>query len=348
MSDKQGFFDPDGAIPEGSNVFGLPFTEETAKVVLVPVPWDATTSYGGGASAGPAAIKEASRQQDLFDKDYGFFWKNAGIFMQPENEEIRRLNDLARPLAKKIIDNAGDSTGLEADLAQVNAMSKTVNELVYAATKRVLDSGKIPAIVGGDHSTPFGAIKAAAEKHGPIGILHFDAHHDLRKAYEGFEYSHASILYNVMEEIPNISKLVQVGIRDFGKQEYDYAKDNANRILVAYDSDMKDAIACEANWRWVTTGAVWTLPEKVWITFDIDGLDPSMCPGTGTPVPGGLSFHQAEYMIKEVAKSGRTIVGFDLNEVSPREGDEWDANVGMRMLFRMYLWTLLSNKLLTL
>lgn len=341
-------FDPDGAIPEGANIFGLPFTEETAKVVLLPVPWDATTSYGGGASRGPAAIKEASRQQDLFDREYGFFWEKAGIYLRPEHGGIQEMNSRARELAKKIIDRAGDSTGLENELGLVNAHSAAVNGFVHRATLDLLESNKIPGILGGDHSVPLGAIKAAAEVHGKIGVLHFDAHHDLRVAYEGFTYSHASIIDNVLKEVPGVEKVVQVGIRDYGKQEFDAA--DQPRVKVFYDSFLQHRLALGETWNSLAHEIVRDLPEKVWVTFDIDGLDPSLCPGTGTPVPGGLSFYQADYVLRLLAASGRTVVGFDLNEVSPKyvahgRYDEWDANVGMRLLFRLYLWTLVSRNL---
>ena len=198
--------------------------------------------------------------------------------------------------------------------------------------------------MGGDHSAPYGAIQAASERHPGLGLLHFDAHHDMRQAYEGFEHSHASIFYNVLRDFPSIKKLVQVGIRDFCEQEADFCARQGARVRVFYDADLSRSRYLGANWGAICRRIAGSLPEKVWVTFDIDGLDPRFCPGTGTPVPGGLDFNETSYLLGEVARSGRTIVGFDLVEVAPGIGD-WDANVGARLLYKLAAWTLASQGL---
>ncbi len=343
MSQK---FNPNSAAPADSGVFGLPYSESEAQLVYLPVPWEATTSYGGGTSHGPAAILEASRQVDLFDLEVERPYE-AGLFMFPESEKIQAWNNEGKAAAQSIIEVGGDigeDAALLKALARVNELSALVNGAVYAQSKKILDSGKILALVGGDHSTPLGAFKATAEKHGDFGILHFDAHSDTRIAYEGFEFSHASIMHNALELVPGLKKLVQVGIRDFCEQEVDYCQAQGDRVKVYFDQQLARRQFSGESWLSISDEIVSKLPKKVWVSFDIDGLDPRFCPHTGTPVPGGLDFNQAVFLIRRLVESGRQIVGFDLNEVAPGpEGDEWDANVGARLLYKMTAWTLASQ-----
>ena len=339
-------FDPNSAAAEGSGIFGLPFKESDSALVYLPVPWEATASYGGGTAKAPSAILQASAQVDLFDGDVLKPYE-PGLFCLPESKKIREWNKIAKTAARKVISHGGDiskNKSLQKSLTLVNALSEKLNEEVYKESRRVLEAGKVLAVIGGDHSTPYGAIKAAVEKFPGLGILHFDAHHDLRRAYEGFTHSHASILYNVLETIP-VSRLVQVGIRDFCEEEADYARKKSAQVSVFYDAQIKASLFSGEPWMGIASRIISQLPEKIWITFDIDGLDPRFCPHTGTPVPGGLDFDQAVYLIAQAVKSGRKIVGFDLNEVSPglnSKNGEWDANVGARLLYKMTAWTLAS------
>lgn len=350
-------FNPNAAAGDETGIFGLPFTEAEARLVYLPVPWEATTSYGGGTSDGPQAILQASHQIDLYDADVVKPYE-AGLFMREELAEFRIWNDEGKIAAQKIIECGGlmdpadpKYSAFVRALGRVNELSKQVNDRVYHETKSILSSGKICALIGGDHSTPFGAIQAHAEKFGDFGILHLDAHSDTRLAYEGFAHSHASIMRNVLEKIPQISKLVQVGIRDFCEEEFDFCKSEGDRVKVFYDRDLSTRKFQGENWNAIVRTIVQELPKQVYLSFDIDGLDPSYCPHTGTPVPGGLSFQEVCYLVAEVVRSGRTIIGFDLNEVSPppqwREAesalDEWDANVGARLLYKMSAWTLASQ-----
>lgn len=340
-------FDPNAGATEDSGVFGLPHSYEEAKLIYLPIPWEATTSYGAGTSKGPGAILEASYQVDLFDREV-FRPYEPGFFMLPESKKIRVWNKSAKAKAQLIIKEGGhigNNPRLRKALAEVNEISRLVNAEVRAAADKILDDGKIIGLVGGDHASPLGAIQAqAAREKKDFGILHIDAHSDTRNAYEGFDYSHASIMYNVMEETPNVKKLVQVGIRDFCEEEFDYIRNSKGRIKTYFDIDLAKRKADGATWLKLCREIVKELPKRVWISFDIDGLDPRLCPGTGTPVPGGLDFYEAVMLIGEVARSGRTIVGFDLNEVAPGE-TEWDANVGARMLYKMSAWTLASQGL---
>jgi len=341
-------FDPNSASTPDSGVFGLPCTEKDAALVYVPVPWEATVSYGGGTAAAPAAVLRASRQVDLFDGDVEKPYA-AGLFLRREDLKIRALNARARAAARKII-AAGGALGkksLRKPAALVNALGAELNARVKKSVSNVLAAGKIPALLGGDHSVPYGAFAAAAEKCGEFGLLHFDAHHDMRKDYEGFRWSHASIMRNALDGIPEISKIVQVGIRDFCEEEADYAADMGPRAAVFYDEAVRRRLFAGEPWNEIVRDIVASLPQKVWITFDVDGLDPALCPHTGTPVPGGLSFSEANRVLREVAVSGREILGFDLVEVSlpPRGQGEWDANVGARLLYKLTAWTLASRGL---
>jgi agmatinase len=336
-------FDPNAASDPKSGIFGLPYSFMDAALVFLPVPWEATTSYGGGTSKGPNAILEASRQVDLFDLEVEKPYE-AGLHFLPENKSIRSWNRTAKAAAQRVIQagsNVSRKASLRKDLGTVNELSEKVNEAVRKEAARILKAGKIIGLVGGDHASPFGAIQALAQQE-EFGILHIDAHSDTRKAYEGFTWSHASIIQNVIERIPQVTKVVQVGIRDFCEEEVEFIRAHKGRIQTFFDLNSAKQKAEGIPWARLAREYVSHLPQKVWVSFDIDGLDPRFCPNTGTPVPGGLDFQEAVILIGEVVRSGRTILGFDLNEVSPGS-DEWDANVGARMLYKLSAWTLASQ-----
>ncbi|MEZ4649618.1 MAG: agmatinase family protein [Candidatus Eisenbacteria bacterium] len=336
-------FDPD-APGTGDGIFGLPHTAEEADVVLLAIPWEATVSYGSGAHHGPEAIRTASQQVDLFDLENGRFYER-GIHLLPSPPEVESQSEEARRLVKKILrdtDGAGlpesePGTKLAERLARVNELGSWLNEYVARECDAWRVKGKLVGLVGGDHSSPFGAMESAARAHGEFGVLQIDAHADLRPAFMGFEWSHASIFHNVLARIPEVTKLVQVGIRDLGNNEVAQIEGAPDRIRTYFDLEIQSRLADGVTWSDIRKAIVDTLPEQVYVSFDIDGLDPSLCPNTGTPVPGGLSFFQASSLIAEVTNSGRRIIGFDLCEVAPSpEGDsEWDANVGARILYKM-------------
>lgn len=329
-------------------LFGWPCEKKTSEIILLPVPWEVTTSYGGGTSRGPEAILHASAQVDLFDLELGRCYES-GFFMEEIPQELTKLNDELRPKALAIRTCLEEQGELDAkhQLLQneVNAGCKKMMEWVYAQSRSILADGKTPAVIGGDHSSPEGCIKAVLDVHGSdVGLLHIDAHADLRKAYQGFERSHASIMHNVMAKELRPVHLVQVAIRDFCEEEYEEIQ-NRSDITTFFDADLKKALFRGKSWDSLCKDIVSLLPEKVYVSFDIDGLSPDLCPGTGTPVPGGLSFDQANYLLSQIVESGKRIVGFDLNEVSPStDGNEWDANVGARMLYKLCGWCALSQK----
>src|SRR3989338_6195906 len=341
-------FDPTTTISADFGIFGIPLTEAECKLVMLPVPWEVTTSYGKGASHGPRIIREASEQIDLFD----FETKNAfeaGYFMQEISEHWISENKKFKAIAQQVIalrtEQSEDHALIEKLVAQVNEASAKLTDWVYTETKKILDAGKLFGLVGGDHSTPLGAIKAICEKHdGDIGILHIDAHSDTRKAYQGFQQSHASIMYNVMQLPIKPKKLVQIGIRDFCEDEYNFVK-STPEMKTFFDVELKQRLFKGESWASIASDIIQELPKKVYISFDIDGLDPRYCPSTGTPVIGGLSTDEVFFLFNLLAQSGRQIVGFDLNEVSPGEAEssEWDGNVGARMLYKLCNWSILTN-----
>ncbi|MFL5343744.1 MAG: agmatinase family protein [Hyalangium sp.] len=340
-------FDPSAAAPADSGIFGLPHSPDEAHVVLVPVPFEATTSYGGGTSEGPGAILHASRQVDLFDVETGRPYER-GIALLPESEDLRAWNTRAKERAQLVIEAGGIHPGqpeLQAAAADVNALCEKMNDAVYRTTKHWLSQGKRVGVVGGDHSISFGSIQAHAEKYPGLGVLHLDAHADLRNAYEGFTWSHASIMYNVVQRLPGVKSLVQVAIRDMSQEEHQLIEGSNGRVRAWFDSTLQQKQFDGVPWNRTVDEIVSQLPQQVYLSFDIDGLDPTLCPHTGTPVPGGLSFPQANALIAGVVRSGRTIVGFDLTEVAPDpEGSEWDGNVGARLLYKMIGWMLKSQR----
>ncbi|NBO37871.1 hypothetical protein EBU99_04730 [bacterium] len=346
-----GKFDPNGAGTADGNIFGLPFTEQESNVVLIPVPFEMTTSYGRGTAKGPMAIFDASPQLDLFDGDLAEHglprpWE-FGIFMEQPAARIKALNKEGSQVAKPIVAKGGrigSNKTLQSKLAKANKISHSLNEFVFTRCQKQLQRNKIVGVVGGDHSVSFGAVQAVAQKYPGLGILHIDAHADLRTAYEGFEHSHASIMNNVIRKIPGVAKLVQVAIRDFCDEEYQLATTH-KKIACYFDSQLRDRQMKGESFAKITQEIISQLPKKVYVSFDIDGLEPSLCPSTGTPVAGGLSFHHACFLIKALALSGKIIVGFDLNEVAPsgRQGDEWDGNVGARILYKLCSASLLSQ-----
>jgi agmatinase len=332
-------FDPDAAAAPGTGIFGLPFTEAESRIIIQPVPFDATTSYRRGTANGPEAIRIASMQVDLFDRHLGKVYER-GIFMHEEPAPIRELSDTAGELARPLIEGGGTTGDAREDdriLRQVNAACEKVNEFTYDQTRRVLAAGKIPALLGGEHSVPFGAIRACAEHYKSLGILHIDAHMDFRDAFEGFTWSHASIMHNVLTRIPQVSRIVQVGIRDVGEREIAFAEGQGDRVHALYDDWWALQIADGTPLTQLCIDAIAKLPEHIYISFDVDALDPSLCPHTGTPVPGGLPFNQAVHLLETLKRFNKKVVGFDLVEVAPgpEAGPEWDANVGARVLYKL-------------
>lgn len=337
-------FDPSQTGSPEDGLFGIPTTTDSL-IHILPVPWEVTTSYGKGTALGPKAVLEASPQIDLYDLELGRSYEK-GYHLLPFSEKWLKLNNKLKKEALKIrncLETKGELTkALEKTRGEINEACSMLNEWVHDISIEILRDDKIPAVLGGDHSSPEGLIEASCEFHDDIGVLHIDAHADLRVAYQGFKHSHASIMYNVMNKKHQPSKLVQVGIRDFSEEEYEMIQSRED-ITTFFDQQLKSELYDGKSWKSLCEGIVAELPKKVHVSFDIDGFDPVLCPNTGTPVPGGLQFGEANYLLKTLVDSGRRIVSFDLNEVAPSKDSEWDGNVGARTLFKLCGWTVLSS-----
>lgn len=332
-------FDPNAASNPSNNIYGFPITEEDARLVILPVPWEVTVSYSAGTARAAEHVLKASMQVDIFDLDYPDSWKQ-GFYMRPADKKILMKSDYLRKEAELYIAYISRGEDLKKNsfmcksLKDINEGGAYLNEWVYEQTKGLMKRNKLVALLGGDHSISLGYFKSIAEIHGDFGILQIDAHCDLRKCYEDFDYSHASIMYNALDEIPQIKKLVQVGVRDYSESEWLYIKDSNNRVVTFFDKDIKRRQFEGDTWKHVVDDIVNQLPQKIFLSFDIDGLDPKLCPNTGTPVHGGFETEQVYYLLRKMLESGKQFLGFDLVEVGNGETD-WDANVGARVLLRL-------------
>ena len=331
-------FNPNDIGNINNNIFGLPTNEENATVIFIPVPWDVTVSYSAGTSKAPAAIFDASFQVDLFDPFKEKAWETS-YAMCPIPLEIKEKNDRLKYYSRNVISHLSkglaisESDEINKSLDIVNSGCLDLNSWVKDKSKEFVDKNKIVAIIGGDHSVPLGFIQTLSEKYEHFAILQIDAHADLRNAYESFTYSHASVMSNALK-IPQVEKLVQLGIRDYCQEEYDTICRSQGRIITFFDRDIENSMYEGKTWKCYCDKIIQELPLNVYISFDIDGLDPKLCPNTGTPVPGGFELEQVLYLVKKITQSGRKLIGFDLVEVSVGQTD-WDSNVGARILWRL-------------
>ncbi len=340
-------FDASGIGATDSNIFGLPFTVEEAELVIIPFPWEVTVSYSAGTANGPQAIFDASKQIDLYEPFIKDAWK-LGIAMEEVSQSWLKKSNELRSKAETYIEMFA-----KGEKPEINTVMKSIQNEIHNGCNdfhtwvkerclQHLNNNKLVVGLGGDHSTPLGLMQALAEKHESFAILQLDAHCDLRNAYEGFEYSHASIMYNALK-IPAVSKLVQVGIRDYCEDEVKLIEQSNGRVTTFFDRHIKGLLYKGNTVEEIFQSILKELPQKVYLSFDIDALDPKLCPNTGTPVAGGLEFEQALFLVQLLVESGRQIIGFDLNEVAPAENNDWDANVGGRLLYRICNLMALSN-----
>ncbi len=340
-------YDPNSVSNPENNIFGLPTTEENSALVILPVPWEVTVSYTAGTARAPEAVFKAGLQVDLFDDEFPDAWKQ-GYFMRMPDKKILMKSDYLRREAELYIDYISRGEKVAANqfmcktIREINDGGHFLNTWVFEQTRALLSRNKLVGLLGGDHSAPLGYMKAIADKHGDFGILLIDAHMDMRDAYEGFQYSHASIMYNVLKEIPQVSTVVMAGIRDYGSDEWVLANKSEKLKLYA-DKNIRHRIFEGENWKTIAEEMVGHLPQLVYISFDIDGLDRKLCPFTGTPVPGGFELEQVFFLFSAIHHSGRKIIGFDLVEVGIGGDTDWDANVGARVLYKLCNLLVTSN-----
>ncbi|MEN9988837.1 MAG: hypothetical protein RLZZ585_1876 [Bacteroidota bacterium] len=332
-------FDPNGVGIANGNIFGFPYTESEANIVIVPIPWDATASYGKGTSDGPEAILEASTQLDFFHPDLDRAY-DTKVYMSPISQEWKEINAHCCEQGLEYIqylESNGEEKALlkyQSVLDEINSAHQALRSNLKERCLDILSQGKIPAVLGGEHSTPLGLMEALNETYDDFGILQIDAHADLRDAYEGFSQSHASIMFNVLQHAEHMSKLVQVGIRDVSEREVFLSRDS-DRVQTYYDWNIKNEQYAGKTWAIQVEEMIQHLPKNVYVSFDIDGLKPELCPHTGTPVAGGFELQEVSFLLFALVNSGRKIIGFDLNEVAPGSEGDWDANVGARALWQL-------------
>jgi agmatinase len=312
----------DQAAGHDSGWFGC--QSQAGKLAIIEVPFDATSSHGRVAAQGPVAMRAASHQVELTLVDGRC---PAADSIQARSLELSQFNAQASQAMDQL--RAGnepvDELAHQIDqlAAQVDSALRQSLEALWADDVKVV-------VLGGDHGAVFAGMNSAAQRFDEFGVLQIDAHADLRQAYEGVSASHASVMYRLRKEHPDLP-LVQVGLRDLGTDER--RKIAASETITAfYDEALAQQQFLGMPWAEQARAIIEALPARVWISLDIDGLDPSLCPHTGTPVPGGLSYYQACDLIDRVRASGRELVGADLCEVA---GHPYDALVGARLLYRL-------------
>ncbi|MBF0410867.1 MAG: agmatinase [Candidatus Riflebacteria bacterium] len=277
------------------NFLGLPEENtdyDSAKAVILPVPYDGTTSYRSGTRDGPAAIIAASRNVELFDIELGCEPLNEGIFTLPEVEP--------------------DMQGPEGTIKRVEEISANI-----------IEDGKLPVMLGGEHSLTLGPIRALAAKYGSdFSVLQLDAHADLRDEYENTEFSHASVMRRVIKH----ASITQVGIRNISSGEIDFIKEvNHKNIFWAHEMRRSDS--------WIEK-AVSSLKKKVYLTIDLDAFDPSVMPAVGTPEPGGMDWYTTLDLIDRVIRE-KELIGLDIVELCPIPGNVASDFFAAKLLFKI-------------
>lgn len=337
--DTKKSFNPEGTFTDESSIFGMP-KDVSANLKLLPVAWEPTASFKKGTLNGPQAIFEASKQMDLYHPYFRKVYEGGVCWDTDLLEQTLKLNAESSPVASKVIKQieTGQTTE-QNDIDFVNNQSKKLNELIYQASN---NSSQVVGLIGGDHSTPFGLIKSLSEKYnGNFSIVHIDAHFDFRSAYQGFEFSHASIMHNVKTKLKKSPNIFQLGIRDFCESEYKFALKKSTFLL---DQEMHSKLLNGKTYHDCLDELFKNLNENIYISFDIDGLSPEFCPNTGTPVPGGITYNQATYLIQYLHKKGHKLIGFDLVEVSPgkstKYGEGLDEIIAARILYEISCFAL--------
>ena len=305
-----------GSKVKKSFIFGCSTEYSSSKLILLSVPWSVTQSFRGGAEKGPEIIQRASSQMDFFslqEKDA----RKQGIYLLSPPPFLTKLNWEMRQKALPIIALEEEAPGdfPLSLIEEINQACSQMTQWVYKESQRAYKAGKKIGLIGGDHSVSEGVLNYLGSVYqGDFGILHIDAHADLRKSYQGFQHSHASVMHNVINQSCPPSALVQVGVRDFSEAEYRLIKSQKN-IKTFFDANMKKALFEGQTWSFLVDSILSFLPEKVYVSLDVDGLSPHIFPHTGTPVPGGLSFAEVVYLLNQLSHKHK-VIGFDLVEVA--------------------------------
>ena len=263
---------------------------ESSRFVVIPVPYDATTSFRTGARYGPAAIIDASRHLEDFDIELQCDPSASGIYTFPE----------VTP--------------------EVSGPERVIGQ-VYETVAKVLADNKTPVLLGGEHTIAIGGVRASAERYPDLTVLYFDAHADLRDSYMGSRWSHASVARRVSEICP----IVSVGVRSISAGEFDFVADSPDVTVHFWPTRLADDVLAEA--------VCALLSPHVYISVDLDALDPSIMPAVGTPEPGGMSWWELTGLVRAVSRRCR-IVGFDIVELSPEEGPVACSSTAARLAYK--------------
>ncbi len=275
---------------------------ETARVVILPVPYDRTASYGKGTAQGPHAILEASSHMELYDDELGVEPCTIGIHTAPP---VSGNDDLPEVMARK----------------------------VEEATGRFLAMGKMPVVIGGEHSVSIGAIRAYEKKYPKLSVVQLDAHGDLRKSYEGSPYNHACVMSHFAGRIPTL----QVGIRSMSKEEGDWVREKRLPVVSAEQFIRRPGAALKAVDR---------LTDEIYLTVDVDYFDPGIMPSTGTPEPGGPGWYDTLDFIRGIC-SRRKLVGFDVNELRPLGEDVAPDFLAAKLIYKIIAYRFFAPGLKT-
>ena len=267
-----------------------------AHFVIIPVPMEITVSYGRGTSKGPQAIIDAIFQLEAYDIEF-------------------KKEAISAPVHTMDVIQANDAPGY-------------IERIKQNVSKCVKD-GKVPIVLGGEHSLSYGVFLGLAEHKKDISILHFDSHLDLRDSYEDSKYSHASVMRRICEHTGSIHDVVSVGIRSESSEEAYYVSKSGHKVFYAQDMYRKD----------ITTELNKILGDNLYITFDIDAFDPSIMPSTGTPEPGGLEWYQTLEILRAAIK-GRKVIGFDIVELAPDGVNHHSEFTTAKLLYKMMAYAL--------
>jgi len=280
-----------------TRIFGEPAPPpRQARFVIVPVPYEKTTTYRKGTANGPAALLEAACQVELFDEE-------------TRTEPLGHGVALLEPVS-------------------CNAMPDVLATRLAEVVQPHLAAGRVVGCLGGEHSISLGPIREAARLHEGLGVLQIDAHPDLRDTYEGTPYGHGCVMRRVLESAP-VGRIVPVGLRAVSDEDDAVLQREKERVRPFYAHALARRPAAE----WIPE-IVAALPQKVYLSFDLDGLDPSIIPGTGTPEPGGLSWWDTLALLREVIRQ-RDLVGFDIVELLPEVSAGVSDFAAAKLLFKI-------------
>ena len=318
--------------------FGDVTAPESADVVVVSVPWSVTSDFGRGATYTPDAIIDVSLGKELYDATTGLTAEGR-IATAEIDYNIQESSEQLGREAERIMRIAGDGEGVVSEyvsrkLENVNEGFAEMHRSIYKQVRHWAAKGKRVAVIGGDHSVAYGAIKALAESNKSLGVLFIDAHADFGGANEIFNYSHRSIARDIVDGVPSVERLVQVGVRDIDREEADAIRAN-EKVDVFFAEELAARRFEGCSWGDLCREVVAKLPQKVYISLDIDALKIEFCSNTNMPTPGGMTFDEVVYLVRCVVESGREIVGFDISEVVTSLNDKMDAIVAARLLAKL-------------